>query len=206
VVFDPKDFEFDNDPSSDAEIRITYRGSESQFTVGGDARQYVGSRVAGDGPPWPYQVYSWSGVEDRLSAWLGEVKQDIETPDLLAELEREREVLGTGPAETVENAAFNPDERQEIAKQLQEIKEFAENAHSLSGHQMKALEAKIEYLNDAADRLGRLDWRAAALGTMFTLAAEAMLPPEAARHIFLMLFQPLGHLFGHPLLELPPGS
>lgn len=30
------------------------------------------------------EVYSWGNVEKRVSQWLGEVKRDIDTPDLWA--------------------------------------------------------------------------------------------------------------------------
>lgn len=100
---------------------------------------------------------------------------------------------------------FTADEQAEIANQLRDIKEYVKQTYALSEHQTQVLEAKLAYLEDARRRLGRLDWRNVALATLFTLAAEAMLPPEDARRILLMLLQPLGHLFGHVLPELPSG-
>ena len=202
---DPKDFDLTNDRDSDTEARIAYRGSESHFTLKEDAGVYSGTRVVGDSFPRPYEAYSWSAAEDYFSRWCSEVKRDIDTPDLWAELEREREMLGSGPTDAVENSPLSEDERAEIAKQLQEIKEFVKKTYALSESQTQELEAKLEYLNDAAQRLGRVDWRAVALGTLLPLAAEAILPPENARHVVLMFLGSLGHLFGYPLPGLPSG-
>jgi hypothetical protein len=90
-------------------------------------------------------------------------------------------------------------------KRLREIEEYAKETYALSDSDRQALEARFDYLEEAVGRLGRLDWRNIALGTLFTLAAEAILPPEAVRHLLLMLFQQIVHLFGGPPFELPGG-
>lgn len=36
---------------------------------------------------------SWPTVEERVERWAQDVQRDIETPDLWAELQREREIL-----------------------------------------------------------------------------------------------------------------
>lgn len=59
----------------------------------------------------------------RVKRWLEEVKRDLETPDLWAELKREAELLGAGSDEITKNAPFTPDEQKEIAGRLQEIAE-----------------------------------------------------------------------------------
>jgi Abortive infection C-terminus len=85
VGLDRKEFDLDN---IDAEVRITHKRSQSHFIVGGDAGHYVGSLVVGDLPAWPYTVYSWQAVMERVAHWLRDVKLDLETPDLWAEKNR----------------------------------------------------------------------------------------------------------------------
>jgi hypothetical protein len=206
---DPRDFELANDPDGDAEARIGHGTSESYFAVrptDGIAVGYEWNEVVGDQPvfPYPRSAHTWPDLLKRLRRWLAEVKDDIETPDLWAELQSEREMLAAAP-ENVENVPFTAEERAELATQLREIKKYATRNHSLSENQVQALEARLEYLEEAAGRLGRLDWRNAAVGAMVTFAAEMIVAPEEARRILLMILQPLGHLFGHPFPELPPG-
>jgi hypothetical protein len=47
--------------------------------------------VVGDGPDWLYEIYSWQALVLRVKRWLEEVKHDLKTPDLWAELKREAE-------------------------------------------------------------------------------------------------------------------
>ena len=53
--------------------------------------------------------------------WLALVREEHEAPDLWSELEQRRELFTTGD---VENTPFAPDERERIAAQLSEVKEY----------------------------------------------------------------------------------
>jgi hypothetical protein len=57
----------------------------------------------------------------RISWWLEEVKQDLDTPDLWAELKREAQLLGADSSVVTENTAFTVDEQREIARRLKEL-------------------------------------------------------------------------------------
>jgi hypothetical protein len=186
-----------------AEFRIKHKWSASCFVVDRDSGKYVGRRVVGDGLAWPFEAYGWEAVITRIRSWLGEVKRDIETPDLWAELQREAALLGANSLNVTENTRFAPDEQEEIALRLQEFSEFARRTYSLSEAQMRALDAKLDYLIDAARRLGRIDWRSALAGVILIYVLTAALPPESARDIFLQFFRALGHFCGFP--ELPGG-
>jgi hypothetical protein len=197
---DPKDFDFED---RDTEVRIKHKWSDSSFIVGGDPGHYVGHYVVGDSSNWPYEVYSWESVMPRVSNWLEQVKRDLETPDLWAELQREAELLGGASNEANENTPFTPEEQKEIAARLQELAEYARRTYSLSGPEMQILNAKIDYLVGAAGRLGRIDWRNVFAGVILGFILTAAFSPESARHIFLTLLRAIGHLYGLP--ELPGG-
>lgn len=198
VGLDPRGFDLDD---GDTEIRIKHRGSESYFIIGGDAGLYHGSYLVGDGVPWPYEAYSWQPVMTRISRWLGEVKNDLETPDLWAELQREAELLGNGSNDATENAPFTPDEQKEIAGRLREMAENVGRAYSLSVERMGVLNAKIDYLVDAAGRLGRTDWRGVSVGVMLSFFLASAFPPESVSKFLLLFLRAIGHLSGLP--ELP---
>ncbi len=133
---DPREFEFD---FGDTETHIAHRWSASHFTLRGPWGNWEGSYVVGDAVPWPYHEYVFSNVEGRVKHWVAEVKRDLETPDLWAQLQREREILSRAPDEA-ENTLFTPDEQAEIVNRLDEIKEYVKNTYSLSQDQMVALE------------------------------------------------------------------
>jgi hypothetical protein len=57
----------------------------------------------------------------------------LDTPDLLAELQRDREILTGARFENVENAPFTPEEQAEIAKWAEASEEFLRHRYSLPG-------------------------------------------------------------------------
>jgi hypothetical protein len=158
--------------------------------------------VVGDGPNWPYEVYSWEALKSRLTTWLEEVKQDLETPDLWAGLQREAELLEAGFDEVTENTPFTPDEQNDIARRLQELAEEARDRYSLSEAQMQVIRAGNEYLVKAADRFGRKDWLILFAGVILSHIMQIALPAEGARDMFLGFLRGAGHIFGLPELPL----
>ena len=108
---EPREFDLSDD---DAEARIKHRWAESYFIIGGDAGHYAGHYVVGDGVDWPYEVYSWRALVERVSRWLGEVKHDLETPDLWAELWSDTELLVATSDETSENTPLLPPSKKRL--------------------------------------------------------------------------------------------
>jgi hypothetical protein len=197
---DPAEFDWDGNFGS----ALTHVPSGAHFVFGGEFGHYEGTYQAGDSPEWPYEVYSPPSLLKRVEGWLSDLKLDLDTPDLWGELRSERELLG-GAYDEVGNTPFTPEERTELARQLGEIKEYVKKTYSLSKEQTEALERKLEYLEEATGRLGRIDWRTAFLGAMMEFLLVAALSPETARDVFAMGVRTLGHLFGHPIPELPSG-
>jgi hypothetical protein len=201
VGLDPKEFDLKN---NDSEVRIQHKWSMSCFTVVPDPSHYVGSRVVGDGVDWPIDLYSWESLIERIRSWLEDVKRDLEMPDLWAELQRDAQLLFGAPSDDTENTPFTPDEQNDIAARLQALAEHARRTYSLSAAQMRTLEAKLDYLADAARRLGRKDWLNVCAGAILGYILTASLPPEAARGMFLGLLQAVGYLYGLPDMPLLP--
>jgi hypothetical protein len=152
---DPSEFDFDFE---DTETRIAHRRSDSYFILGGPWGNWEGSYVVGEAAPWPVHEYIWSNVEERVEQWAANVKQDLETPDLWAQLQREHEILSWAAVEA-ENTPFTPDEQAEVIKHLDELKEYVKNTHLLAQDQIVALEEGFKELATATSRLGRKDWR-----------------------------------------------
>jgi hypothetical protein len=111
----------------------------------------------------------------------------------LDELRRQKELLRDVSNASFENTPFTPDERDEITEQLHELKEYVTATYSL----VEAQSIDLDYLVDAADRLGRKDWLMVCLGVMFSYILGATLPPEACRDIVQTLLNSLAHFFEH---------
>lgn len=196
VGLDPRNFDLTDD---DGEIRIKHRWSPSCFTIRSNGLSIVALYVVGDGPEWPIAAQSWVTLPPRINYWLKEVKRDLETPDLWAELQRDDRLLFRATFDDVtENSSFTLDEQNEIATRLRALGEHAKRTYSLSAAQMRAVDAKLDYLVNAARRLGRKDWLNICAGAILGLILVVALPPEAARGILLGLLQTIGHLYGLP--------
>ena len=199
VGLDPRDFDLTD---SGTEVQITHKWSKSIFIIGGRPGHYVGRYAVGDAPDWPYDAYSWQASTARVSRWLQEVKRDLETPDLWAELRREVHLLGVGSNEVTENTLFTQDEQKQIAERLRELAKQVSDASSLSEAQKQILNEKIEYLVDGSHRLGRKDWLNTFIGVTLGYLLSTALPPDVARGIFSACLRAIGLLYPElPLLD-----
>jgi hypothetical protein len=200
---DPREFNLEDEGAE--KTRIKHKSSESYFIIGGNSLHYAGHYVVGDASDWPYEAYSWQTLITRVSGWLAQVKSDLETPDLWAELQREAKLLGGASNEAKENTPFTGEEQKEIERRLGELAEYLRRTHSLSEPEMQILNAKLDYLVDAASRLGRIDWRNAFVGVALGYIVMLALPPESVRSIFqtfVALLGAIGHFYGFPQLPL----
>src|SRR5688500_15099746 len=88
---DPRDCTFDYD---DTGARSTDVPSGSYLLLKGDISQYTAIARIGESEPWPLGLRTfWVEVEGRVRLWAQEVVRDVETPDLWAELQGQREIL-----------------------------------------------------------------------------------------------------------------
>ena len=198
----PEEFVWDH--SADKST-LRHRPTGAYFVFGGTPGSYDSSYLAPEAPVEERTEQSHYALMQQVGFWLSALKLDIGTPDLWAELRGEAELLtGPTPGDGISNTPFTPEEQEEIATRLHELRDDAKRRYSLTDDQTQLLDAKIDQLIDAAGRLGRLDWREVFVGAMVGYVLTAALPPESARHILLALLGSVGHLFGHGPPLLPP--
>jgi hypothetical protein len=95
---------------------------------------------------------SWEFVFRYLREWLGYVRQEHNAPDFWAELQNQRELM-IGELEEVENTPFTPEEQAQIASTLVETKEYVRAIYELSPGQYESIDARLDYLVEAAKRV-----------------------------------------------------
>jgi hypothetical protein len=191
---DPRECTFDY---GDAGARITHVPSGSYLLLEGDITEYTAKAVVGESEKWPLGLPTfWVQVDERVRGWAWDVKEDVTTPDLWAELEREREILTGARYEDVENTPFTSDEQAAIAEHLRQTKEYVTRTYSLSDAQILHLEAKLDDIAAAAGRMGRKDWTLLVCGALLGAFVQGILPQEAVQDILRMTLDGLGYLFG----------
>lgn len=212
--FDPHEFELSDDGRT---------GHTGQFAeiVHPSTGYYVRIRTAGDFEGTGWLVDLFPATETRTAStiagpwqevplvavrhWLELLARELDAgEDPWEQIKRERQIVAAEP-DAVENTPFDGAERAAISVQLEEIKEFLRSTGSLEQAQLAAIERRLDYLEDAAGRLGRVDWRNTFVGVMLGLVVEAIAPPELVREVISLALRGLGHLFGGTLPELPPG-
>ncbi len=196
----PEEFDFD---LGEDESTLRHRPSGAYFVFGGFAGKYSSHYFAGEGPPEARTDLSQYGLMQQLNLWLSQVKQDISTPDLWAQLQGQAKLLATISDEAIDNTSFTPEEREEIAGQLRELRDYVTRTHSLSAAQARLLDEKLVYLVDASRRVGRKDWLLMAAGVMLSFVLGAALPPDAVSDVLATLLTSIGHVLGHGPLGLP---
>jgi hypothetical protein len=78
--------------------------------------------------------------------------------------------------------------------------------YTLSETETLALETRLDYLEGAASRLGRVDWRDVLVGTLVSAALTLALQPEPTRDVLFTLLRGIGRFFGHEFPELQGGG
>lgn len=122
---------------------------------------------------------SWNTKFRYLDEWLQAVRHEDEAPDLWNVVQGER-ALADAAAETTDNAPFTPQERTEISKRLEEIREYLVEARQIEARQAAIVNGQLAYLRSAADRVGRKDWLNIALSVLVGITLYLALPPENA--------------------------
>ena len=158
-----------------------------------------------------WTLYIWPNVLEKVKGWAREVKHDVDTPDLWDEVRRRQGVLTSTIYESSDNSPFTAAELAEIADQVQQIKEFVKT-QPISEARMLSAEAKLDYVVEAARRLGRKDWAIIFGGAIVSTIVADLLPREVIGDLLTMASQVLGHILGGgagplqfpPMTSLPP--
>jgi hypothetical protein len=191
---------------------ITHTASRAHFTVTPKGSHYRTQAVVEDTPGWPSPLdrYRWEAVTDPVKLWASNVKDDAETPDMWAELQRERELFSGVWTTDGQNTPFTVEDRTAIADQLRQLKELVSTRYALSAMQIDSLENTLGYLADASTRAGRRDWALLVAGATLSWIVQSLVPQDAAQHILSIVMRGVrdlieGGLWGGPS-QLPGGA
>jgi hypothetical protein len=183
--------------------RLTHRAWGDWFSIVESAAEGPGfACVVGDAKPHAGSLSSVHEASEMLGPWLQEIRANHETPDLWAELDKQSSM--TELMEGQENTPFSEQERQRIAEAVAEVLRQARETYELPDEQLRLVEAKLDYLVDAARHSRRIDWLNTAVGAIAGAFAGGVLTPEVVQKVLGALGAGLGPLFWHPMPVLGP--
>jgi len=190
-----------------SQARLVHQPSDFYFNFifGGNTWQCVFE--PGDGVPRSHNsAGSWYQEMQDVARWLYTLRDEVQAPDLWAELDRERNALAQPNAGDTENTPFSPDELARISEQIAELKEYVRNAYELGHDQQRVLEARLDYVEHVAqDGMGRVDWWNLFAGALVNLVLTQIVPPGVVQALLVLAVQGLAGLFGGGMPELPAG-
>jgi hypothetical protein len=149
---------------------------------------------------WPRTVdlgwseTEWNSIRARLAMWFGAVKAESTAPDLWREAKNQRAWLKATPADFKANTPFTSSEQEQIVKSLRTIEEFAVKTYHLQEAHQAHLHLQMEYLVDAADRVGRFDWKNLAASTFIEVVVTLGLDVEKTQKLLTLATTLLGPL------------
>lgn len=127
---------------------------------------------------------SWPGVQDHFRNWLKWLRREVGATDLWAQLHEQPTLLEALHDDPEDNRLFNEAERAQIAKGLAEIRSFLLASHELNQDKQDFVIRRLVYLEDAASRTGRLDWKHILVSTLVTIAVDLAMKSEGVRELF----------------------
>jgi hypothetical protein len=133
-------------------------------------------------------VLGWSGQ------WLKLVKVEQDTPDLWELARQQRAWLISDEKSFGANTPFSPPERDQIRLHLRTIAEHAVKTYQLTEAAQVEVRERLNYLEAAADRVGRLDWKNLAASTFIGIVLNLSLSVEQGGKLLTFANQLLGPL------------
>jgi hypothetical protein len=135
-------------------------------------------------------LYNWDGHSEHVAAWVRNLVRELEAPDLWSDAGR----LAAGGDEIDRNEPFSPDELHVVREQLQTIRAYVKATYDLNSAQAAMLDKRLTYLEAAAGRVGRFDWRGLAVSVVFNIAWDLAFTSTQAREFVAFVASALGSL------------
>lgn len=129
---------------------------------------------------------SWADVLVRVDQWLSNIKREEDVTDPWAAFAESVEPFDLGGGED-DNSPFSEAEQDEIGRRLADIKAFLLDQGAVADADRHEVMERLNRIEDAARRLGRLDWRSFAIGALVELALIGYVTPEGVRSVVNML-------------------
>lgn len=128
------------------------------------------------------------GLNATFSDWLQNhvklyIKEKTE-PDMWELIESQTPLINGSEMSQEDTAVFSEDEKIRIRMSINEFRILLLKDYKPSEDELKAIDARLEYLSNAVDRLNKIDWRSVAITTLMTISTTLTLDTEKGRLLF----------------------
>ena len=141
-----------------------------------------------------------SGVLAVVGDWARELKYEIDSPDLWAEIEKYGPTFSLAPPEKLTDDPIPAYEVDQITDQLKLLGTELNNRLDLTAEQQRLTDSRVTYLIKVVKTQGRFTWVHTCIGVFVTMAFTLALPPDIAQELWRVVQTFLGRF-----LYLAPG-
>lgn len=180
-------------PNEYTQSRVTHKPTDAWFLfrLGYELSEWWPDQLKGGEARGP--ATNWAEQLNHAKAWLDVVRNEHETPDFWGAASGQRAFIVDEPS-----GKFTKEERTQIKRALPELGQFiAQSAAPATADDVARIETRIEHLVGAVDRLDRLDFKNALLGTLVSIAVELGLKTESARGIWAFATSQFAAILGN---------
>lgn len=134
--------------------------------------------------------------------WIDCLTTQLQAPDLWATVSGDMQLIRVAADQDTQQ--FTLDEQLQVKKALKEIKAYLVKSHNLSGTRLEAIQARLNYLEQSATRMGRKDWLHIAIGVLANIATTLALGGDDTRELFRFAGQIIKQILGTALYLATP--
>jgi len=108
----------------------------------------------------------FSRILSLTKQWLGELKKEVEAPDLWATISSEKALSAAVSSPNLDNSPLTPAEQSLIETKLDEIKAYILAGQHFTSEQAEFVQGEFAYLEESSRRFGRKDWLRVLMGVL----------------------------------------
>ncbi len=153
--------------------------------------QQIGSSYKIDGRPgfdgrlnFQYERPYWSDVFSYLADWLQAVKNELNIPDLWADLQANARLFA--PTSEAPEEVFTPDEARQLRIQLQHIQQQLLTA-GLPEAAARQLAQTVREAGEKAERFTKKEWQGWFIGSMISAMTSLAMSPDSVKVVYQIL-------------------
>jgi hypothetical protein len=133
---------------------------------------------------------SFIDIKNMFTNWLQshvqEYFNDLTEPDFWLQLNSESKALDLGKIDFDDKELFNAEEKQQIKLALRDVRLLIIDRFSPSALELESINARLDYLSQAVDRLNKFDWKSLLLSTIMSISVALSFDTEKGKQLYTL--------------------
>jgi len=122
----------------------------------------------------------WTIIISYFREWLVSLSREISIEDEWAKMEADSKYFDVNDQD---NSMFSVGEQKLIVDKIENLKEDIKNTKNINTSEFEKINKKLDHLEEMVSKLGRIDWKNLFAGSIFSVMAGALIPPDAHQSI-----------------------